>query len=95
MAISKKDVKYVADLARVELTEEELNQFAKQLENIIEYIDKLKKLDISAVEATTHVLNIKNVFRDDVVKPSLNIVEFLKSIPKKEGTFFKVPKVIE
>jgi len=95
MAISKKDVQYVADLARIELTEQELNKFSKQLENILEYIDKLKEVDISGVLPTSHVLNIKNVFRDDVVKPSIKIEDFLKSAPKKEDTFFKVPKVIE
>mgnify|MGYP001567069795 FL=1 len=95
MAISKKDVQYVADLARIELTDKELDKFSKQLEKIMEYIDKLKQVDIKGVLPTSHVLNLKNVYREDKVKPSLNIEEFLKSVQHKEETFFKVPKIIE
>lgn len=95
MAISKEEVKYVADLARIELTDKELDKFSKQLEKILEYIDQLKQVDIKGVLPTSHVLNLKNVYREDKVKPSLNIEEFLKSVQNKEETFFKVPKVIE
>ena len=95
MAISKDEVKYIANLARLALTEAEVDHFQNQLEVILEYIGKLKKLDISGVEAMAHALDLKNVYRPDVVKPSMDPQKILKGSPAHEGGFFKVPKVIE
>lgn len=95
MAISKEDVRYIANLARIGLTESEVEHFQTQLEGILEYIDQLKKLDVSAIMPTAHVLDIKNVTRPDVVKPSLDPKPVLDNAPAREGQFFKVPKVIE
>jgi len=95
MNISKDTVKYVANLARMELSEKELEKFAGQLNDILGYIDQLKELDISNVSPTAHVLRIKNVKRKDVLKPSLDPKKALQNAPQKEGTSFKVPKVIE
>jgi aspartyl-tRNA(Asn)/glutamyl-tRNA(Gln) amidotransferase subunit C len=95
MAISKKEVCYIANLARLGLSEAEVDHFQEQLEGILEYIDKLKKVDVSKIEPMAHVLDLKNVYRPDVVKPSLQAQKVLKSAPQKEGQFFKVPKVIE
>ena len=95
MAISKEEVKYIANLARLKLQESELEHFQTQLEVILEYIDKLKKPDVSHTEPTAHVLDIKNVYRPDVPKPSLAPEKVLKISPSHTGHFFKVPKVIE
>lgn len=95
MAISKEEVKYIANLARIGLTEEEVAHFQGQLEGILAYIDQLRKVDISKANATAHVLDLKNVYRPDEVRPSLPSEKILKSAPSREGNFFKVPKVIE
>ena len=95
MAITMKDVEYVAKLARLELTKEEKEKYSKQLGDILNYINKLNELDTSAVEPTSHVVAISNVFRQDEVKPSLTNEEVLSNAPKKEKGFFKVKKVIE
>ena len=95
MAISKDDVKYIANLARLGLSEAEVEHFQTQLEVILEYIDQLKKLDVSKTQPMAHVLEIKNIYRPDIIKPSLDPQKVLKISPAKEGNFFKVPKVIE
>lgn len=95
MPISKSEVKYTADLARIKLNDEELEILAVQLQKIVDFIDKLKALDISEIEPTSHVLPIHNVFRQDELTPSLKTEDTLKNAPSKEGNFFKVPKVID
>jgi len=95
MAISKEEVKYIANLARLGLSEDEVGHFQIQLEEILEYVDKLKKADVEKISPMAHVLDIKNVYRQDVVSPSIDPEKVLKSSPAKEGHFFKVPKVIE
>ena len=93
--ISKDNVKYVADLARIHLREEEIEHLTTDLEKILQYINKLDTLDVGQIEPTSHVLPIKNVLREDKVRPSLTQEEVLKfSVEKKDGAF-KVPKVIE
>jgi aspartyl-tRNA(Asn)/glutamyl-tRNA(Gln) amidotransferase subunit C len=93
--ISRDDLKYVAHLARLNLSEKEIEHFTVQLEGILKYINKLKQVDVSNVEPTSHVFPQKNVYRQDELKPSLPIKEALKNAPAKEGDFFKVPKIIE
>jgi aspartyl-tRNA(Asn)/glutamyl-tRNA(Gln) amidotransferase subunit C len=93
--ITKKDVEYVAKLARIGFSQEEIEQFTKQLGAILEYIEKLNELDVSKVEPTSHVLPIKNVYREDIVKKSLPVDEVMNLAVEKEKNQFKVPKVIE
>ena len=93
--ITPKDVKYIASLSRIHLRDEEIEELTKNLENILHYIAKLEKLDVSKVEPTSHVLPLKNVFREDKVKPSLTQEEALKIAVDKHHGAFKVPKVIE
>ena len=95
MAIEIKDVEYTAKLARIDLSAEEKELFAQQLDRILEYINKLNEVDTSGVEPTTHVLPLKNVYREDKVQDSLPIDKALQNAPEKEGAFFKVPQVIE
>ncbi len=95
MPISRKEVEYIANLARLELSDGEVEHFQGQLESILSYIDKLKNVDISNISAMAHVLDLKNVFRADEAKAPVDIEEVFKHAPKREGNFFIVPKVIE
>ncbi len=93
--ISEDDVKKVAALSRIHLTEEEIPQFTKNLESILTYIEKLNELDVADVEPTSHVVPLENVHREDVVKPLLSQKEALSIAVEKQDGGFKVPKVIE
>ncbi len=95
MAIKKEDVKHIAMLARLKFKDEEIKYFAGQLSCIIEYIDQLKEVKTSGVEPMSHVLSVQNVFRRDLVKPSLDKEAALKNAPAKEEGLFKVPRIIE
>jgi aspartyl-tRNA(Asn)/glutamyl-tRNA(Gln) amidotransferase subunit C len=95
MAIDKQTVKYVAHLARIELQEKELEKISGQLQDILGFIDKLKKIDIKDISPTSHILPINNVLREDVPQESLSSQKALMNAPQKEGSFFVVPKVIE
>jgi aspartyl-tRNA(Asn)/glutamyl-tRNA(Gln) amidotransferase subunit C len=94
MALSEKDVQYVAKLARLEVTEQEVAKYTQQLGNILGYIEEMGKLDTSNVEPLTHPLDMKNVFREDVVKPSLTQTEVLSNGPEVQSGHFKVPKIM-
>lgn len=95
MAVTKRDVEKVAKLARLQFSEEEKEKLVAQLNRILKYMEKLNELDTTDVEPTTHVVPLKNVFRQDVVKPSLPREKALANAPAKEDGFFKVPKVID
>jgi aspartyl-tRNA(Asn)/glutamyl-tRNA(Gln) amidotransferase subunit C len=94
MKISKKQVEHVAHLARLTLTEEELEKMTGQLDNILSYIDKLNELDTDQVNPTSHVFSVCNAFRDDTVKESLPRNEALMNAPKQNGEMFQVPRII-
>ncbi len=89
------EIEHVALLARLKLTDKEKELFSRQVGGIIEYIDKLNELDTSDVEPTAHVLPVKNVFREDRLKPSLPRDRVLQNSPGKDETFYRVPKIIE
>jgi aspartyl-tRNA(Asn)/glutamyl-tRNA(Gln) amidotransferase subunit C len=95
MKISKNDVINVAELARLEFKEEELEKFTEQLGNILEYIEQLNDLDTDNVEPTSHVLDIATPLREDKVVEWLSTQEVLKNAPESEDDFFVVPQVIE
>ncbi|NQT94973.1 MAG: Asp-tRNA(Asn)/Glu-tRNA(Gln) amidotransferase subunit GatC [Candidatus Omnitrophica bacterium] len=95
MSIKKDTIRYVANLARIELNSDEEKLFAKQLNDILAYMDKINKLDTGSIEPMSHAVSIGNVFREDSVKESLSNEEALKNSPDKKDKFFKVPKVIE
>jgi len=94
MAISKDTVKYVAHLARVKLKLEELDIFSEQLEEILRYMEKLNKVDVSHIPPTSHILPLKNVYREDKRKQSLETESVLKNAVQKKNNHFCVPKVI-
>jgi len=93
--ISKEDVIHVAELARLEFKEEELEKFTEQLGNILAYIEKLSELDTTGVEPTSHVLDISTPLREDRVEEWLSPEEVLQNAPEREDEFFSVPKVID
>lgn len=95
MKITKEDVEHVAKLARLEVSEDEKAEFAKDLSSILEYIDKLNQAGTEGVEPTAHILPIHNVFREDIVKPSLPIEEALMNAPDREERYIKVPAILE
>lgn len=93
--IDESQVRKVAQLSRLELDEHEVEQFSGELSSIIEYIEKLNELDVDDVEPLAHCLPIHNVFREDVVKPSLENASALANAPDKHDGYFKVPKVLD
>lgn len=95
MAVTIEEVEKVALLARLEFSQEEKERFTAQLNRILEYMEKLNELDTENVEPTSHVLPIKNVFREDEVKESLPQEEALANAPAKANGHFLVPRAIE
>lgn len=93
--IDESTVEHLANLARIELTDKEIKQFTKQVSSILDFFSELSELDTEDVNPTYHVLEINNVFRDDVVKDSLPREEILANAPKKEKGYFKAPKIID
>ena len=92
--ITQEEVKKVAQLARLELNESEINNHAEQLEKILEYIQQLEKIDTDNVPCTTRAIEVTNSFRKDERKEFSNIEEILDSAPSREDKFFRVPKII-
>lgn len=95
MKISEQDIKTVASLSRLRIREEEADDVIFQLNKILTYVENLQKLDTTGVEPTTYALPMQNVFRADVVKPSLERGLALSNAPLKEDGYFKVPRVLE
>ena len=92
--ISSDEVKKVAQLARLELNESEINKHAEQLEKILEYINQLEKINTENIVCTTRAIEVENVFRKDEKKDYKNSEELLDLAPERENKFFKVPKII-
>ncbi len=95
MQISKDQVEKVAKLARLHVSEAEKDAFAKQLSQILTHVEKLNQYDTRGVEPTSTVLGQVNVFRADVVRPSLPVERALANAPERDGDGFGVPKIIE
>jgi len=93
--ITKKDVQYIAHLSRIHLAENEADSLTKTLEDILTYIEKLKKLNVENVKPTSHVLPLENVFRKDNVRESLPNDAVMNMAVEEYKGFFKVPQVIE
>ncbi|MGD0388093.1 MAG: Asp-tRNA(Asn)/Glu-tRNA(Gln) amidotransferase subunit GatC [Tepidisphaeraceae bacterium] len=87
-------VRHVAKLSRLALDEARLGKFSTQLGSILEYVAKIGEVDVTGVEPMAHALPIHNVFRQDVVEPSLPLEKVLQNAPDSDGPFFKVPKII-
>jgi len=95
MAITIKEVEYIARLANLEFSPEEKERFTHQLSQIIDYMGKLQQLDTEGVEPTSHIIPVSNVFREDRVRPSLPREDAVKNAPDKGEGFVKVPKFLE
>jgi aspartyl-tRNA(Asn)/glutamyl-tRNA(Gln) amidotransferase subunit C len=93
--IQRKDVEHVARLARLALTDAEIERMREQLNGILAYIEKLNELDTSDVEPTSHAVPLVNVMRDDEAGPCLPREEALANAPDRAGEFFRVPRNIE
>lgn len=94
MAVTKKDVEKIAELARLKFSDEELENFTPQMNEILSYMDKLNELHTEKVKPLSHPVEQTNVFREDELKSSISNEEALKNAPDKTDSHFKVPKVI-
>ncbi|MXQ53962.1 Asp-tRNA(Asn)/Glu-tRNA(Gln) amidotransferase subunit GatC [Shimazuella alba] len=95
MSINRAQVEHVAKLARLSLSEEEKTQFTSQLNDILQFAEKLNELDTDNVEPTSHIYPIVNVMREDTVKPSLDRKKVLLNAPDQKDGSFRVPAVFE
>jgi aspartyl-tRNA(Asn)/glutamyl-tRNA(Gln) amidotransferase subunit C len=91
--LSKEEVQHIAKLARLGLSEEEIERFQKELSSILDYVEKLKEVDISGVEPASHAVKVENVVRKDVVNPSEGGQKLLNLAPDKKDGFLKVKSV--
>ena len=95
MNTSRIDVAYVAELARLELTDEEKAVFQPQLEDIVKYVEKIASVDVDGVPPTLHGQAIVNALREDAVRPSMDREEALTNAPGRTGDEFLLPKIVE
>ena len=95
MKVTEEDIKAIASLSRLSIREEESAKIISQLDNFLNYVENLKKIDTTNIEPTTYALPMQNIFREDEVKPSLDRELALKNAPLQEDGYFKVPKVLE
>jgi len=93
--IDEIQVRKTAKLARLELSDAEVAEFAGQLSAILDYVAKMNKLNTEGVEPLAHCLPVSNRFREDEVKESLGTEKTLANAPQRDGSFFKVPKILE
>jgi aspartyl-tRNA(Asn)/glutamyl-tRNA(Gln) amidotransferase subunit C len=91
MAITKEQVVHVAELARLALTEEEVERFTEQLGAILEAVGKVSELDLADIPPTSHPLELVNVWRTDETRPSITVGEALVNAPEREENGFRVP----
>jgi len=91
----KMDVRYVANLARLNLTDAEAEQFQSQLDVIVDYFNQLRSLDVDGVEPMAHATPIQNVFREDQVRPGLDREVVLKNAPQHSTDLIMVPTIVE
>ena len=95
MSLTLDQVRHVALLARLRLSEEELVQMQQQLSSILEHVDVLQEVDVTGVPPTAQVTDVVNVVRPDEVRPSLPVEDALGGAPRREGDYFKVKPVLE
>lgn len=88
------DVRYVAKLARLALTPDEVETYGAQLSDFLTHVEALRKLDVGDVPATAQVIDVRNVGRDDVLAPSLPREDALAGAPQAYGSYFRVPSIL-
>ncbi len=95
MPVSKDEIKHIAKLVKLNLSDEEMNRYEKDINEIIDYINKLNELDTTDVKPLNYPLEKETAFREDVVGKSLSREATFKNAPDTDGEFFKVPKIIK
>lgn len=95
MAISREEVVHVARLARLELTDEEIERFRGQLSAVLERAERIQALDLDDVPPTAHPVELRNVWRSDVVVPPQDPDAILANAPQREGNLYRVPRILE
>jgi aspartyl-tRNA(Asn)/glutamyl-tRNA(Gln) amidotransferase subunit C len=93
--ITREEVEHVARLARLHLTEAEIERMRAELAAILAYVDKLRTLDVEGVEPTSHAVPLVNVLRDDAVRPSVPVDDMLRNAPDRRENYVRVPRIIE
>ena len=93
--IDQTQVRKVAKLSRLDLTEDEVEEFTGQLSAILDYVEKMNELDTAGVEPLAHCLPVSNVLREDSAKESLGTEKVLANAPQRDDEFFKVPKILD
>ncbi len=95
MKLSREEVLHIARLARLGLTETDVDRFSEQLSNILENFEILQQVDTSGIPPTTQSISLQNVMRDDEIAPSLPPGDILANAPRKEGDCFRVRAILE
>lgn len=95
MSVTIEEVRHIAKLARLSFSEAEEQRMASELSAILDYMETLNELDTGAVPPMSHVLEAANVYREDEPKQRISHDEALENAPDHDGTYFRVPKVIE
>jgi len=93
MRISSDDVKHVAKLAELEFSDEEVKKITPQLDKILEHVARVSAVNTNKVENTSHVLDVKNVFREDIPTDTISQEKALKNAPLEEDEGFRVPRI--
>ncbi len=93
--LDEAQVRHVAKLARLKLTDADVARYATQITAILGYVAQLKSVDVGSTEPMAHPLPLKNVLREDVVKASLTTEQVLANAPGRDGPYFTVPKVLD
>jgi aspartyl-tRNA(Asn)/glutamyl-tRNA(Gln) amidotransferase subunit C len=94
MKITKKDVMHVAELARIDLSDDAIDVFAEQIGDILDYVDQLKRVPTEGVAPTSHAISLTNAFREDEVAEPSDAGRALENAPERQDGYFIVPKVI-
>lgn len=95
MSISREEIKHIADLARINITDAELDKYTETLSDIVDMANEISKLNTDDVKPTAHILENVNVFRKDEVEPSYDRDKILVNAPTKESGCISLPKVVE
>ena len=93
--LTEEQVRHVAKLGRLRLTDDEVQQMAVKLSAVLDYVSTLSAIDVEGVEPMAHPIDVSNAFREDVPKPGLSVETVLANAPDQSPPFFKVPKVID
>ncbi|MDQ7822156.1 MAG: Asp-tRNA(Asn)/Glu-tRNA(Gln) amidotransferase subunit GatC [Candidatus Eremiobacteraeota bacterium] len=93
-SLTERQVAHIAHLARLEITEEELTLFTRQLSSILHYVNQLEELDTGTIDATFTVNPTVNVMREDAMERSLPVEEVLRNAPDREGSYLRMPPIL-